>query len=254
MQVQFIRNATLLLQVAGKIILVDPMLAPQGQYDPAPMSSNDRRIPLINLPFLANELPEWLRTIDAVLITHTHSDHWDALSQELLDKQLPLLCQPADTELLQSQGFTQVLTIEEELQWEGIRLYRTAGQHGTGEIGQLMGTVSGFVVEAEQQRLYIAGDTIWCDDVREALTRYQPTAVVVNAGAARFTMGDPITMTAAEVVQTARFAPQATVYAVHLEAVNHASEDRAQVRALADQEGLADRIVVPNDGEWVTLA
>jgi hypothetical protein len=67
-------------------------------------------------------------------------------------------------------------------------------------------------------------------------------------------MGDPITMTAAEVVQTARFAPQATVYAVHLEAVNHASEDRAQVHALADQEGLADRIVVPNDGEWVTLA
>jgi hypothetical protein len=61
-------------------------------------------------------------------------------------------------------------------------------------------------------------------------------------------------MTAAEVVQTARFAPQTTVYAVHLEAVNHASEDRVQVRALADQEGLADRIVVPNDGEWVTLA
>jgi L-ascorbate metabolism protein UlaG (beta-lactamase superfamily) len=254
MQVQFIRNATCSSSVAGKTILVDPMLAPQGQYDPAPMSDNDRRIPLVDLPFPAGELPEWLRTVDAVLITHTHPDHWDALAQELLAKQLPLLCQPADTKLLQDQGFTQVLPIEQELEWEGIRFYRTAGQHGTGAVGAMMGTVSGFVVEAKQERLYLAGDTIWCDEVREALARYQPANVVVNAGGTRFTMGDPITMTAAEVMQTARFVPQATVYAVHMEAVNHAPEDRALVRALAAQEGLSGRVFAPNDGEWVTLA
>ena len=62
MQVQFIRNATLLLQVAGKTILVDPLLAPQGQYDPAPTSDNDRRIPLVDLPFPADELPTLPRT------------------------------------------------------------------------------------------------------------------------------------------------------------------------------------------------
>lgn len=253
MQVQFIRNATLLLQVAGKTILVDPMLAPQGHYDPAPMSANDRRVPLVDLPFPAAELPALLRTVDAVLLTHSHPDHWDVLAQELLDKQLPLLCQPADADLLHSQGFTHVYPIADELDWEGIHFSRTAGQHGTGEIGQMMGTVSGFVLAAEQQRLYIAGDTIWCDDVSQALTRYQPQTVIVNAGAARFVMGDPIIMTAADVMQTARFAPQATVYAVHLETVNHATEDRAFVRALAAREGLASRVLVPNDGERVTL-
>lgn len=253
MQVQFIRNATLLLRVAGKTILVDPMLAPQGQYDPAPMSNNGRRIPLVDLPFPADELPQWLRTVDALLLTHPHPDHWDELAQELLDKQLPLFCQPADTEFLQGQGFTQVRPVEKEVEWEGIRLYRTGGQHGTGEVGLLMGTVSGFVVEAQQERLYIAGDTIWCDEVREALTRYQPANVIVNAGGTRFTMGAPITMTAAEVLHTAQFAPQATVYAVHMEAVNHAPEGRALVRDMAAKQGLATKVFAPNDGEWVSL-
>jgi L-ascorbate metabolism protein UlaG (beta-lactamase superfamily) len=253
MQVQLIRNATLLLKVAGKIILVDPMLAPRFQYDPVPMSNNDRRIPLVDLPFASDELPQLLASLDAVLLTHPHPDHWDATAQQLLDKQLPILSQPADTEMLRAQGFTQVQPIEKQLDWEGIRLYRTGGQHGTGEIGQKMGTVSGFVVEAEQKRLYIAGDTIWCEEVSQALDEYQPNTVVLNAGAAQFVVGDPITMTAAEVVKVAQYAPQATVYAVHTETVNHCSEDRATIQKAVEQNGLAERVHVPADGEWITL-
>lgn len=229
------------------------MLAPQGQYDPVPMPGNDRRIPLVGLPFPAAELPTLLRAVEAILLTHTHPDHWDALAQELLDKDLPLLCPPANAGLLREQGFTQVQPIEAELDWAGIHFSRTSGQHGTGEVGAMMGTVSGFVVAAQHQRLYLAGDTIWCADVEPALARYRPTRVVVNAGGTRLAMGDPITMTAADVMQTARHAPQATVYAVHLEAVSHAPESRALVRTLAEQEGLAARVIAPNDGDWVTL-
>ncbi|AII52895.1 MBL fold metallo-hydrolase [Hymenobacter sp. APR13] len=254
MQVQLIRHATLLLKVAGKTILVDPMLAPRFQYDPVAMSAGtNQRIPLVDLPFASTELPQLLASLDAVLLTHTHRDHWDTTTQELLDKHLPILVQPADTETLRAQGFTNVLPVENQLDWEGIRLYRTGGQHGTGEIGQKMGTVSGFVVEADQVRLYIAGDTIWCPEVSSALDQYQPTAIVLNAGAAQFQVGDPITMTAAEVVQVAHYAPQATVHAVHTETVNHCTEDRATTRAQIAQHDLTARVHVPADGEWLTL-
>lgn len=254
MQVQLIRHATLLLKVADKTILVDPMLAPRFQYDPVPRSAgSDQRIPLVDLPFAADELPQLLASLDAVLLTHTHPDHWDATTLELLAKHLPILSQPADTETLRAQGFTNVQPIENQLDWEGIRLFRTGGQHGTGEIGQQMGTVSGFVVEAEQARLYIAGDTIWCEEVSAALDHYQPNAIVLNAGAAQFLVGDPITMTAAEVVKVAQYAPQATVYAIHTETVNHCTEDRATIQKLVKQNDLTNRVHVPADGEWITI-
>lgn len=253
MQVQLIRNATLLLKVADKTLLVDPLLAPRAHYDPIRMSGNELRYPLVELPFPADELPQLLASLDAVLLTHTHPDHWDDVARELLPRELPVFCQPADVETLRTQGFTQVRPVETQLDWEGIRFYRTSGQHGIGEIGQLMGTVSGFVVEAEQQRLYLAGDTIWCEEVRQALDQYQPTVVIVNAGAARFVQGDPIVMTAAEVVQVAQHAPQAQVYTVHLEAVPHGTEDRAATQAQIAQEGLAARVHVPANGDWITV-
>ncbi|UOQ52893.1 MBL fold metallo-hydrolase [Hymenobacter cellulosivorans] len=253
MQVQLIRNATLLLQVAGKTLLVDPLLAPRAQYDPIPQTANAVRNPTADLPFAATELPALLASLDAVLLTHTHLDHWDTVAQQLLPKDLPILCQPADVETLQAAGFTQVRHIDTQLDWEGIRFFRTGGQHGTGEIGKMMGTVSGFVVEAQGQRLYIAGDTIWCEEVQQALDLYHPNSIIVNAGAAQFLQGGPIVMTAADVAQVARHAPQATVYAVHLEAVNHCAEDRATTRAYLAQQGLTAQAHVPNDGEWLTV-
>ncbi|UOQ72113.1 MBL fold metallo-hydrolase [Hymenobacter cellulosilyticus] len=253
MQVQLIRNATLLLKVAGKTLLVDPLLAPRFQYDPIPQTANTVRNPTVDLPFAATELPALLASLDAVLLTHTHLDHWDTVAQQQLPKDLPILCQPADTELLRTAGFTQVLPIDTQLEWEGIRVYRTSGQHGRGEIGRQMGTVSGFVVEAEGQRLYIAGDTIWCEEVEQALDLYHPNFIVVNAGAAQFLQGGAIVMTAADVAQVARHAPQASIYAVHLEAVNHCAEDRATTRAYLAQQGLTARVHVPADGEWLTL-
>lgn len=131
---------------------------------------------------------------------------------------------------------------------------RTDGRHGTGEIGEQMGPVSGFLVTAPgEPTLYLAGDTIWCDEVAEALDVHRPDVVVVNAGGARFVEGDPITMTADDVVAVARHAAGARVVAVHLEAVNHCLESRSELREPLDVEGLQERVSVPADGEEPAL-
>jgi hypothetical protein len=45
--------------------------------------------------------------------------------------------------------------------------------------------------------------------------------VVANAGAAQFLEGDPITMTAEDVIQTAGTVPEARIIAAPMEAINH---------------------------------
>ena len=119
----------------------------------------------------------------------------------------------------------------------------------------MLAPVSGFVLRAEGEPvLYVAGDTIWCDDVRAALDEHAPDVVVVNASGARFTEGDPIVMTAEDVVAVARHAPGAHVVAVHLEAINHCLETREELRARLREEGLEERVSVPADGADVPAA
>jgi L-ascorbate metabolism protein UlaG (beta-lactamase superfamily) len=236
MQLQLLRNATLLLQINGKKILVDPMLAPAGSYPALPNTANTIRNPTVDLPVDAATL---VADVDAVLLTHLHRDHWDELARELLPKDIPLLCQPVSMEELQKQGFIHLLPVADSLTWEGITVHRTGGRHGTGEIGERMGVVSGFVIDG----LYIAGDTIWCEEVKAALDTYQPKHIVVNGGAARFVTGGPIIMSIEDIKKVRAYAPLATLYVVHLEAVNHVTESREAIKKAIPES------IVPEDGE-----
>ena len=104
-----------------------------------------------------------------------------------------------------------------------------------------MGAVSGWIVDG----LYIAGDTIWCDEVSDALERHRPRAIVLNASGARFNAGGPIVMDVAD-VRRVREATDAPIAVVHLEAINHCLEPRSAYRGIAD-------VQIPADGETIEL-
>lgn len=249
---RLLRHASLVLEINGLTILVDPMLSKKETMDPVTNAANSSRIPMVDLPINAEELKQLLQKTDAILLTHTHRDHWDAAAQLLLDKKIPVFCQPADETKIRQQGFIRVTAIEINTNWNNIRIHRTGGQHGTGDIGKAMGTVSGFVVSYADRSLYITGDTIWCSDVQHAIAEYKPTHIIVNGGGARFLTGDPITMTATDVTQVCR-ATASPVTVVHLDTINHCLEKREVFRELAKKEKLNDRLRIPEDGEWIAL-
>jgi L-ascorbate metabolism protein UlaG (beta-lactamase superfamily) len=251
MRLWLLRHATLHVHAAGLRLLVDPQLDRAGVRPPIANTANARPNPLVELPEPAQVAVD---RVDAVIVTHTHQDHLDATALELLDRAVPVLCQPEDAEALLAHGFTDVRPVADAVELGPLRITRTGGRHGTGEIGELMGPVSGFVVAGpDEPVVYLAGDTVWCDEVRAALDEHAPAVVVLNAGAARFLEGDPITMTADDIVHVARHAPDARVVAVHMEAVNHCGLTRADLHQRLRDEGLGQRVTVPEDGTEVPL-
>ncbi len=236
MNVTLVRHATLLLETPAGRVLVDPMLDGAGTRPPIEDTPNQVRNPLVDLPIDAAAI---VSGIGGVIVTHLHEDHFDETAARLLPRDIPMLTQPASLEQLRDRGFTAVTADPDG--WLGLHVARTSGRHGSGEIGQALGPVSGFAIDG----LYIAGDTIWCDEVAAALDHHHPRAVVVNGSGARFVEGDPIVMDAAD-VRTVLGATDATVVVVHLESINHCVERRDVYSAI-------DGVVVPDDGETISL-
>ncbi|WP_337769568.1 MBL fold metallo-hydrolase [Sinorhizobium medicae] len=198
-----------------------------------------------------------LADVDAVVVTHLHSDHWDDEAAAILDKKLPLFAQnDEDAAHIRSQGFQDVRTLTENTEFQGIHLAKTGGQHGTDatlEAIPALGQVCGVVFShPSNKRLYLAGDTIWNEHVAAAISRHHPEIIVLNAGKAVFPGFPPIIMGEEDVLAVHKAAPEATLIASHMEAVNHCVLSRAALRAYSEEQGFASSLLVPADGE--TLA
>ena len=163
-----------------------------------------------------------------------------------------MLCQPQDAERLRADGFTDVRPVHDELALASCASSAPAAATAPARSASRWRRCPASCSRARRAGVYIAGDTILCDDVREAIEAHRPDVVVVNAGAARFLDGDPIVMDADDVVALAGLT-DARIVAMHFETVSHATETRADLRERLHAEGLTDRVAVPEDGSEVPL-
>ncbi|MGE8000987.1 MBL fold metallo-hydrolase [Lysinibacillus sp. NPDC093190] len=252
MKIQQIRNATLVLEYAGKRFLIDPLLANKGTYPPYPNSlRQDQNNPLVQLPTSIDNLLD----VDAVIVTHLHLDHFDPIAKEVLPKDLKMFVQnEEDAKEVKNAGFFNVEILQEDTVFEGIQLSKTKGQHGRGEILKLTGQVCGVVFNhLNEKKLYIAGDTVWYDGVQEVLEKNQPEIIVVNGGDNQFLEGGSLIMGKDDIYEVHKAAPNAKMIVSHMEAVNHWTLSRVDLRSFINEKGIAAHVFVPEDGEEYTF-
>ena len=249
MDLELVRSATLSLRYGGTMFLIDPMLAVKHAI--RPMGDSPERNPTVDLPYPIDRV---LADADVVVCSHLHPDHFDDAAFGVVPRRLPIVCQPTDAETFRNAGF-ETIAIDSVQQIGGVEMTPTGGQHGTGPVGERMGHVMGLVFRHPgEPTLYWVGDTIMCDTVRTVIAGVQPDVIVTHSGGATVG-GNTIIMDVDDTLDVARNAPDATIIAVHLEAVAHAPVTRAGLRAAADMAGItAPRLRIPADGETITLA
>ncbi len=218
--------------------------------------NSTERNPLVHLPLTKDEIIK----VDAVIVTHLHEDHWDEEARKTLPKSLPIFSQnAADAQIIRGQGFTDVRVLSATSSFKGVQLIKTNGRHGTeahyAKFGNLLGEACGVVFKkAGAKTIYLAGDTIWQKDVEAALTSYAPDVAILNSGYAMSSgVEGGIIMGTEDVLSVHKAAPNTLLICSHMEAVNHCTVNRADLRRFALAHGFDGKLRTPGDGETVVI-
>lgn len=250
MKIHHFRNATLVIEANGHVILVDPMLGPKASMPTFTFFRfKARRNPIVALPDSCRPI---LERVTHCLITHLHPDHLDPAAETYLkERKTPIICSSKDEKALLKKGLNVDQTIDywKRVDCLGGQIEGIPARHGYGFIAKPMGNVMGFYLALPQQpSIYLSADTIYTEAVDKVLNSYQPDISVVAAGAAQLDVFQPLLMRMEDIVKFVRNAP-GKVIANHLEAVNHCPTTRTGLQATLEQQGLRDKTLIPLDGE-----
>src|SRR4051812_36590474 len=104
--ITLVRHATVVVEIGGQRVLVDPMLDGREEREAVPNSPEPRRNPLVDLPADWDEL---LSGVTAAIVTHLHADHLDETGAEFLaERAIPVYGQREDADTLRGRGIADV--------------------------------------------------------------------------------------------------------------------------------------------------
>lgn len=204
--IRFIGNATLLIRYGDLTLLTDPNFLHRGQRAHLGYGLVSRRVtePALDVTELPHE------DLDAVVLSHLHGDHFDRVARRGLDHGLPLLTTPHGARHLKGlYGFrraTGLRTWQRYTLYHGdstVRVTSLPGRHAPGPARFLLPPVMGSLLEFGDRSgetrlvLYLSGDTLMYDGLREIAARYPDIHLaVLHLGGTTLPGGLVVTMDA----------------------------------------------------------
>lgn len=254
MKIHHFRNATMIIEVNDKFILIDPMLGAIGTMPSFTFFRfKAQRNPIVSLPEKSKLL---LDKVTDCLITHRHPDHLDKAAEKFLIKnKIPVYCSKKDELILKKKGLNVMLSIDywKRINFLGGKIEGIPAKHGYGFVAKPAGNVMGFYIELPNQpSIYLSSDTIYTDAVNKVLEEYKPAIAVVASGSAQFDIFQPLLMTMKDILKFVKNAP-GKVIANHLEAVNHCPTTRNQLKSKLIEKNYIDKVFIPFDGETIEI-
>ena len=262
----FIGNATALIRYAGFTILTDPTFIHMHEKVNLGFGLYTTRLtnPAMNI--------EQLPPLDLVILSHFHGDHFDQVAVRELNKSLPIVTTPHATEELSLRGFTNPQQLDK---WESISFVKgnvqlqitaTPGRHGPLPVAmflpQVMGSILDFKVKEEDTdssrrhhllRIYITGDTLVFDDIKEIPKRYSDIHIALLHLGGTKVMGIMVTMDAKEGLEMFNIINPRKAIPIHYNDYDVFKSPLEDFQHKVKEAGLEDRIHYLYHGETYTI-
>jgi L-ascorbate metabolism protein UlaG (beta-lactamase superfamily) len=257
---QFIGTATCLIRLGAFTVLTDPNFLHKGQwaYLGNGLASRRRTEPALTI--------EQLPPLDCIVLSHMHGDHWDRVAKKGLDHGLPVITTPKAARALRRQGFRDpkgLATWHSDVrtkEGESLRVTAMPGRHARGAVRHLLPPVMGSVLEYEPEpgrvalRIYITGDTLLVDDLKEIPRRYASLDVaVLHLGGTTLPGGLVVTMDGAAGADLVELVRPSTAVPIHYDDYGVFKSPLADFRAEMQRRGLDDSATYLARGDTAPL-
>jgi L-ascorbate metabolism protein UlaG (beta-lactamase superfamily) len=231
-RVTHIGGPTVLVEVGDWRLLTDPTFDPPGRKYNFGWGTSSRKV--AGPAIAASELPP----IDAVLLTHDHhEDNLDPAGRALLPSAGVVVTTASGAKRLggAARGLEPWATTTLESPGRpAIEIIATPCRHGPPLSHPIVGDVIGFALRWEGQEhgvLWISGDTVLYDGVRQVADRLEIDTAVIHLGGVRFPVTGPLhyTMTARQAVELCGLIRPRTAIPIHYEGWRHFREGREAI-------------------------
>jgi L-ascorbate metabolism protein UlaG (beta-lactamase superfamily) len=231
-RVTHIGGPTTLIEFGGWRLLTDPTFDPPGgRYKFGWGTGSTKEAG----PAIASSE---LGPIDAVLLSHDHhDDNLDGAGRALLPSAGTVVTTAAGAKRLggEARGLERWQTTRLEAPGRpSIDVTATPCRHGPPLSHPIVGDVIGFALRWDGQEhgvLWISGDTVLYDGVREVADRLEVDIALLHLGGVRFPVTGPLhyTMTARQAVELCRLIRPRTAIPIHYEGWKHFREGREAI-------------------------
>jgi L-ascorbate metabolism protein UlaG (beta-lactamase superfamily) len=228
-RITHIGGPTTLIEIGGWRVLTDPTFDVPGRTYSFALGTSSRK--LIGPAISPSDLPP----IDAVLLSHDHhADNLDDAGRALLPRAGVVVTTEPGAARLGGNARGLAPWASKCLEADGrhaLEIVATPCRHGPPLSKPIVGDVIGFAIRwfAHQHRvLWISGDTVLYDGVREVAERLTVDIALLHVGGVKFPISGPLhyTMTAQDAVELIELVRPRVAIPIHYDGWSHFHEER----------------------------